>query len=70
MLLNFAKVLYLALLTLPVSIPDEERKLSEKFFFRLLCVTSKGSMKVLKVFIKPFEAPKRSVNLKAVEPRP
>ena len=40
-------------LTLPDPIPI--------FIFTLLCGASKGFMKVLKVFIKPFEAPQRRV---------
>ena len=32
------------------------------FISTLLCGASKGSMKALKAFIKPFEAPQRSVN--------
>ena len=34
------------------------------FIFTLLCGASKGFMKDLKAFIKPFEAPQRSVKLK------
>ena len=34
------------------------------FIFTLLCGASKGFMKALKVFIKPFEAPQRSVKIK------
>ena len=33
--------------TLPVPIPDEERKLTVVFIFTLLCDTSKGFMKAL-----------------------
>ena len=44
-------------LTLPITIPDEERKLT---FFTILCGASKGFMKAL----KPFEAPQRSVKIK------
>ena len=47
----------LEILTLPVPIPDEEKKLSQIFVFTLLCGASKGFMKALKVFIKRFEAP-------------
>ena len=46
-------------LTLPVPIPDEEKKLSEIFIFTLLCGVLKGFMKA-----KPFEAPQRSVKIK------
>ena len=34
-------------ITLPVSIPDEEKKLTEIYVFTLLCGASKGFMKVL-----------------------
>ena len=49
------------LLTLPVPTPDEEKKLSEIFIFTLLCGVSKGFIKALKAFIKPFVAPESSV---------
>ena len=47
------------LLTLPVPIPDEGRKLTYIFVYTLLCGTSKGFMKALK-------APQRSekINIK------
>ena len=48
-------------LTLPISIPNEEKILTYIFIFTLLCSVSKGFMKALKAFIKPFEAPQRSV---------
>ena len=51
------------LLTLPVSIPDEEKKLNE-IFIVTLCGSSKGFMKALKAFIKPFEVPQRSLKIK------
>ena len=44
-------------LTLCDPIPDEEKKLSKIFIFTLLCGASKGFMKALKAFIKPFETP-------------
>ena len=34
------------------------------FIFTLLCGASKGFMKAFKAFIKPFEAPQRSVKTK------
>ena len=40
------------------------RKLFKIFIVTLLCGPSKGSMKALKTFIKPFEAPQRSVKIK------
>ena len=39
-------------LTLPVLIPDEEKKLSWIFTFTLVCGASKGFMKALKAFQK------------------
>ena len=48
-------------LTLPVPFPDDEKKLSYIFIFTLPCGASKGFMKV---FIKPFEAPQRSMKIK------
>ena len=44
-------------LTLPVPIPDEDRKLTKIFIFTLLCGASKA-------FIKSFEAPQRKVKMK------
>ena len=32
--------------------------------FTLLCGTAKGFMKALKAFIKPFQAPQRTVKIK------
>ena len=52
------------ILTLPVPIPDKEKKLSQIFIFALLCGVSKGFMKALKAFAKPFEASQRSVKRK------
>ena len=49
-----------AILTLPVPIPEEEKKLSEIFIFALLC----GASKDLKAFIKPCEAPRRRLKIK------
>ena len=43
------------ILTLPVPIPDEEKKLSYIFIFTLLCGPSIGFIKTLKDFIKPFD---------------
>ena len=45
---------------------DEKKKLSNIFIFLLPCGASKGFMKALKAFIKPFEAPQRSVKIKIV----
>ena len=44
--------------------PRRSEKLSCIFNFTLLCGASEGFMKALKVFIKPFEAPQRSVKIK------
>ena len=51
-------------LTLPVHIPNEEKKLTSIFIFTLLCGGSKGFMKAFKAFIKPFEASQRTVKIK------
>ena len=45
-------------LTLPVPLPDEEKK------FRLFFDASKGFMKAFKGLHKTFEAPERSVKMK------
>ena len=44
-------------------VPHEDKKLSYIFYFTLLFGASKG---VVKAFIKPFEAPQRSVKIKIV----
>ena len=49
------------ILTLPVPIPDKDKKLSQIFIFTLLCGASKGFMKALKV---PSVVPQRSVKIK------
>ena len=54
----------LGVLTLPVPIPDEEKKISSTFIFTLLCGISKCFMKALKAFIKHFEVPQRSIKNK------
>ena len=51
-------------LTLPVRIPDEEKKLTQIFIFKLLWGASEGFMKALKGFIELFEASKRSMKIK------
>ena len=50
-------------LTFTVPIPDKKKKLAYIFLFTLYDA-SKGFMKALKTFIKPFEAPQRSVKIK------
>ena len=45
-------------LNVPIPIPDEEKKLTYIFIFKLLCDVPKDA---LQVFIKPFEASQRSV---------
>ena len=62
--LHYQNILVTPFLILPVPIPDEEKKLTEIFIFTRLCGASKGFMKVLEAFIKPFEAPQRSVKIK------
>ena len=49
------------MLTLPVPIPDEEKKLTQIFIFTLLYGASKG---FIKVFKKTFEVTQRSVKIK------
>ena len=49
-------------LTLLFPIADEDRKSTYIFICTLLCAASKGFMKILKAFIKPFGAPERSEN--------
>ena len=58
----FGHVVGFALKWLSVTVPiqDEDRKLTQVFIFTLLCGCSKG---FLKAFIKPFEAPHRSVKI-------
>ena len=51
-------------LTLPVPIPDKEKKLTEIFIFTLLYGASEGLMKALNAFIKLSEAPQRSAKIK------
>ena len=53
----------ISILTLSAPFPDKEK--TRIFIFTLLCGTSKGFMKALKVFIKPFEVPQRSAKIKA-----
>ena len=43
--------------------PGRREKIKLNFIFTLLCGTSKGFMKALKVVIKPFEEPQRSVKI-------
>ena len=52
------------MLTFPVPNPDEEKKLPSIFIFTLLRSPSKGFVKTLKAFIKPFKAPQRSEKIK------
>ena len=51
-------------LRLPVPNLDEDRKITKTFLFKLLRGASKGLMKVLKAFIKPFKVPQRNVKIK------
>ena len=57
-----AKTQICKILTLNAPIPDEEKKIN--FIFILLCGASKGFMKALKAFIKPFEVLQRSAKIK------
>ena len=52
------------ILTLPVPISDEKKKVTSIFIFALIFSASEGFMKALKAFIKPFEAPQRSAKIK------
>ena len=49
--------------TVHPSRPDPKRreKINLRFCFPLLCGASKGFMKALKAFIKPFQAPQRGM---------
>ena len=54
---------------LTATVPSVSKKnlkynLAYIFTFRRLCGTSKGFMKAVKVFIKPFEVRQRSVKIK------
>ena len=44
--------------------PGQREKLTESFIFTLLFGASKGFMKALKAFARPFKAPERSVKVK------
>ena len=44
--------------------PGPREKININFIFTLFCGTTKGFMNALKAFIKPFEAPRRSVKIK------
>ena len=59
----FQTFLKMFALTLPVLIPEEERKLTQSFIFILLCGASKDFMMALKAFMKPVEA-SQSVKIK------
>ena len=51
-------------ISVPLTQSRTKRKKKLNFYFTLLYGASKGFMKALKVFIKPFEAPQRSVKIK------
>ena len=62
---------FITVLTLPIPCISEsciEIKIKEKlikiFLFTLLCGAPESLMKAFKAFIKPFEAPQRSVKIK------
>ena len=44
--------------------PGQKEKIKLIFIITLLSGASKGFMKVFKAFIKPFQAPQRSVKIK------
>ena len=44
--------------------PGRREKIKVSFYFHVHFGASKGFMKTLKAFIKPFEAPQRSVDIK------
>ena len=44
--------------------PGRREKITSIFIFKILCGASKGFMKALKAFIKPFEVRQRSVKIK------
>ena len=54
----------LALPALYISESCIKIKLTQIFIFAFLCGASKGFMKALKTFIKPFDGPFRSVKIK------
>ena len=60
----YHKMIQSQILTLPVPIPDEEKKINLNFIFALFCGASKCFMKDLNVAIKPCEAPQRSEKTK------
>ena len=57
-------ILVLTLNVLCISESCTEIKIKVKFYFFLLFSYSKGFMKAFKAFIKPFEAPQRSMKIK------
>ena len=61
---TFALGLFTYYINPSVSILDKEKKISEIFIFAFFCGASKGLMKALEAFIKPFEVPQRSVKIK------
>ena len=50
-------------LTLPVQIPERKKKFNLNFVSTLLCGASEGFIKAVKVFIKHFKVPQRSVKI-------
>ena len=52
------------MLTVSIPIPDEKKKLTLNFIFTLLCSASKGFMRDLMTFKKPFESSQKSVKIK------
>ena len=60
---SFAQI-RLTLNVLYISESCIEIKIKLNFILTLLCGSSKGFMKAFKAFLKPFEAPQRSVKIK------
>ena len=51
------------MLSLSVPIPSEKKKITSIFIFTLLCGASKGFMKALNAFVKPFKGSERIVKI-------
>ena len=45
-------------------VPGQREKINFNFILTLICGATKGFMKALRAFIKPFEAPRRSGKIK------
>ena len=58
------RYLFISFLTVPVPIPDKDRKSTQIFSFTLLFGASKSLIKALKAFMKPCETLQRSLEIK------